>query len=156
EVVRDYLDAEGKPVTEVALGAEVTVRLRVRALGADARGNIAIVDLLPGGFETVMQLPATGDDDEDGDVAPPAATLALPGSAFVPEHIEPREDRVVLYGSVGRDAREFRYRIRATNAGRYAVPPIHAESMYERAIRAEGAAGAVLQVSAAAAEPAAP
>src|SRR5690606_642220 len=57
EVVRDYLDAEGKPVTGVALGAEVTVRLRVRALGADARGNVAIVDLLPGGFETVMQLP---------------------------------------------------------------------------------------------------
>jgi len=154
EVVREYLDADGKPVSEVALGAEVTVRLRVRALGADARGNIAIVDLLPGGFETVMQLPASG--DEDGDAQPPAATLALPGSSFVPEHVEPREDRVVLYGSVGRDAREFRYRIRATNAGRYTVPPIHAESMYERAIRAEGSPGTVLQVRAAAAEPAAP
>src|SRR5690606_3966283 len=105
EVVRDYLDADGKPVTGVALGEQVTVRLRVRALGADARGNAAVVDLLPGGFETVMQVSASG--GEEGESEAPAATLALPGSTFVPEHVEPREDRVLLYGRIGRDVREF-------------------------------------------------
>ncbi|NZA24758.1 alpha-2-macroglobulin family protein [Luteimonas sp. SJ-92] len=147
EVVRDYLDDEGRPVAEVPLGAEVTVRLRVRALDAERRGDIAIVDLLPGGFETVMQLPARASDDADAS-EPPAASLALPGSSFVPEHIEPREDRVLLYGTAHGEAREFRYRIRAGNVGRFAVPPIHAESMYERVIYAQGAAGAALNVTA--------
>ena len=55
EVLRDYLDDDGKPVTTLVLGQEVTVRLRVRALGAPARGTVAIVDLLPGGFEAVLQ-----------------------------------------------------------------------------------------------------
>ena len=153
EVIRDYLDAQGKLLTGIALGAEVTVRLRIRALGAKARGDIAIVDLLPGGFETVMQLPppassAPSDEEGDGEPEPPQATLALPGSTFVLEHIEPREDRVLLYGSVGAEVREFRYRIRAGNAGRYAVPQIHAESMYERAVYSQGAPGAKLTVRA--------
>lgn len=150
EVIRDHLDDKDQPVSEVALGAEVTVRLRVRALGAKARGNIAIVDLLPGGFETVMQLPPpVGDTQDGGAPEPPRATLALPGSSFVPEHLEPREDRVLLYGHVGTDVAEFRYRIRANNSGRFAVPPIHAEAMYERDVYAQGAAGPALTVRAA-------
>ncbi|MGH8032834.1 MAG: alpha-2-macroglobulin family protein, partial [Luteimonas sp.] len=175
EVIRDYLDDAGKPVTDVTLGAEVTVRLRVRALGAQSRGDIAIVDLLPGGFETVLQTPAqttepvTGDaapdrgseppdgngDGGDSGSEPPAATLALPGSTFVPIHIEPREDRVLLYGDIYRDVREFKYRLRAGNVGSFAVPPIRAESMYERSIYAQGASGAVLTVHAPTAMPAA-
>ncbi|WP_242108645.1 alpha-2-macroglobulin family protein [Luteimonas aquatica] len=166
EVVREYVDDAGKRLTDVPLGKEVTVRLRVRALGNRSYGNIAIVDLLPGGFETVMQTApaASGSSSEEGEEeceeecgeessedtgsGPPAATLALPESTFDAEHVEPREDRVLLYGAIGAEAREFRYRIRAGNAGRFAVPPIYAESMYERGVYAQGAAGTVLTVRA--------
>ncbi len=148
EVVREYLDAAGKPVTSVPVGGEVTVRLRVRALGERAYGNVAIVDLLPGGFETVMQTaPPTGDTGcEDCGGEPAASTLALPGSSFVPEHVEPREDRVLLYGNVGRGMQEFKYRIRAGNAGRFAVPPVYAEAMYERGVYAQGEGGQAIEV----------
>ncbi len=147
EVVREYLDAAGKPVTSVPIGSEITVRLRVRALGERSYSNVAIVDLLPGGFETVMQVPpAQGSSDAGAAAQPVAATLALPGSSFVPEHVEPREDRVLLYGNVGRGMQEFRYRIRAGNAGRFAVPPVYAEAMYERGVYAQGEGGATIEV----------
>ena len=154
ELVREYLDAAGKPVTSVAIGTEVTVRLRVRALGNRAYSDVAIVDLLPGGFETVMQTPAppanAGDADcedcDGGESQPVAATLALPGSSFVPEHVEPREDRVLLYGNVGSGMQEFKYRIRAGNAGKFVVPPVYAEAMYERGVYAQGAGGTTLEV----------
>lgn len=164
EVLRDYLGDDGKPVKTLKLGEEVTVRLRMRALGAPARGDVAIVDLLPGGFEPMLQLPvatvavarADADYDEEGDdgeasasAAPPVPTLALQRSSFVPQHIEQREDRIVLYGIVGAQVTEFRYRVRANNAGIFVVPPIHAESMYQRSVHAQGGPVGTLQVTAA-------
>lgn len=168
EIVRDYLDDAGKPLTDIPLGKEVTVRLRVRALGSRTYSNIAIVDLLPGGFETVMQTaPASDVPDESGEEyeegceeeceesssgtetpGPAPATLALPGSTFYPEHVEPREDRVLLYGIVTGEMKEFQYRIRPGNAGRFVVPPVYAESMYERGVYAQGATGNALTVQA--------
>jgi uncharacterized protein YfaS (alpha-2-macroglobulin family) len=148
ELVREYLDAAGKPVTQLPIGGEVTVRLRVRALGNRAYSDVAIVDLLPGGFEVVMQTPppANDTDCEDCGDEPVAPTLALPGTTFVPEHVEPREDRVLLYGNVGSGMQEFKYRIRAGNAGKFAVPPVYAEAMYERGVYAQGAGGTSVEV----------
>jgi uncharacterized protein YfaS (alpha-2-macroglobulin family) len=54
-----------------------------------------------------------------------------------------REDRVVLYGGLSKDLAEYRYRIRATNAGTFAVPPSFAESMYDRALRGRAASSRV-------------
>jgi uncharacterized protein YfaS (alpha-2-macroglobulin family) len=54
-----------------------------------------------------------------------------------------REDRVVLYGDLSKGLAEYRYRIRATNAGTFLVPPSYAESMYDRSLRARASAGRV-------------
>ena len=69
EVIRDYLGDDGKPVTTLNLGQEVTVRLRVRALDANERSDIAIVDLLPAGFEPVLQTPAPTADSAAADTS---------------------------------------------------------------------------------------
>jgi uncharacterized protein YfaS (alpha-2-macroglobulin family) len=45
-----------------------------------------------------------------------------------------REDRVILYGDAGRNVGTFLYRVRATNAGVYQVPPAFAEGMYKRTV----------------------
>ncbi|TPW19935.1 MAG: alpha-2-macroglobulin domain protein, partial [Elusimicrobia bacterium] len=63
EVQREYRDEAGKAVTEAALGAELEVRYRVRALGDKSVPHAAFVDLLPGGFEPVLDsLPRYGPD----------------------------------------------------------------------------------------------
>jgi hypothetical protein len=166
EVVRDYLDDKGNAVTRIEQGQEVTVRLRVRSLKSYSYGAVAIVDLLPGGFEVVMQPPpaepvATEGGDGDGDcedecgdyedevdesAGPPAPVLALPGSTLEVEHAEPREDRVVLYAYVGDRVQEFRYKVRANNVGAFTVAPVYGEAMYRPSVYTQGGPAGTLTV----------
>lgn len=145
EIVREYTDDAGKPVTTVHLGQTVNVHLSLRALGDRAVGDVAIVDILPGGFEIVH--PAASGPDPDSPAgtadaeAPPESVaggiaLAQPGSDLQTSYVEPREDRVLIYATANRDVQQFVYRIRATNEGRFIEPPAYAESMYDRALRA--------------------
>ena len=128
--------------------------------------------LLPGGFEVVLdktrgmsaqapaprQARARGEDEEEGDgegdgeteeqESAPAAgwvsSIGMSTSTWHPDFVDIREDRVVLFGSVGPSMQEFVYRIKATNKGTYAVPPAYAESMYDRAIRARTLPGVMV------------
>lgn len=143
EIVREFLDAKGKPVSRVAVGEEFLVRLRVRATTRERQPQIAIVDLLPGGVEPVLELQAPADSSVPGvdpamqrqRVLSAPLPIGLPDkSDWTPSHIDVREDRVILYGDAGRNAGTFVYRVRADNAGTYQVPPAFAEGMYNRAI----------------------
>lgn len=56
EIQREYLDDAMKPVTTVKNGDEIIVRMRARVVNSSlySLDNIALVDLLPGGFEVVI------------------------------------------------------------------------------------------------------
>jgi uncharacterized protein YfaS (alpha-2-macroglobulin family) len=60
-------------------------------------------------------------------------TTTLPG---IRDYIDVREDRVIFYGAIGTEARTFVYRLKPTNPGRFAVPPLYAEGMYDRSVQA--------------------
>jgi len=142
------------------------VHLRFRAIDRQFIHDAALVDLLPGGFEVVLE-PKTettrevysnrnnlseehgegeeGDGESEGEYTARGRTdtgsdwsspLGTSHSGWQPDYADVREDRVVIYGSVGSDAQEFVYRIRATNAGTFVVPPAFGESMYERDVQA--------------------
>jgi uncharacterized protein YfaS (alpha-2-macroglobulin family) len=146
EIVREFRNTEGKTITAATLGQEIDVHLKIRATEADSIGDIAIVDLLPGGFEPVLQPPPAPANDTSGDStanagnAPPAPTwrspIGLPGTSWNLTYADVRDDRVVIYGTANRSASEFVYRIRATNAGSFIVPPAYGESMYDRTVQA--------------------
>jgi uncharacterized protein YfaS (alpha-2-macroglobulin family) len=117
--------------------------VRVRATRRDRQPQIAIVDLLPGGVEAVLELQPAADSSTPG--VDPAQSrqrgvgASLPigvtgKSDWFPSHIDVRDDRLVLYGDVGKDAGTFTYRVRATNAGVFQTPPAFAEGMYNRTI----------------------
>ncbi|HEY8965419.1 MAG TPA: hypothetical protein VIM58_03180, partial [Candidatus Methylacidiphilales bacterium] len=108
EVQREYRDRSGRPLQGARLGEECQVVLRLRSIDGNFHENIAILDLLPGGFEVVGN--------------------TLPSGC---QSVDAREDRVVLYTAATTQVREFTYRIKATNQGRYQVPPVQAESMYQ-------------------------
>ena len=61
-----------------------------------------------------------------------------PDSVWRAEHVDAREDRVLLFGTIGPNVQEYTYRIKATNKGRYTIPPVFAESMYDRTVQARG------------------
>ncbi len=63
EITRDYTDEKGNAVTQVTLGQKINVHLKVRANSEEGQSNLAIVDLLPGGFEVVQQTPPEPESD---------------------------------------------------------------------------------------------
>jgi len=143
EIFREFLDAKGAPTTRVTVGEEFFVRLRVRATRRDRQPQIAIVDLLPGGVEPVIELQPTADSSTpDADPAlrrragaVGSLPVGVPGkSDWSPSHIDVRDDRLVLYGDATKDAGTFVYRVRATNAGVFQTPPAFAEGMYNRSV----------------------
>lgn len=121
EIVREYLDENDKPIAKVTNGNEVWVRVRGRTIkDIGTINNVAIVDLLPGGFEVVRESISRESSDAN--------------------YIDIREDRVVIYRSIYSANFEFKYKIKATNAGKYVVPPPFMESMYDRTLWAQGLA----------------
>jgi len=143
EVFREFLDAKGAPTTKVTVGEEFLVRLRIRATRGDRQRQIAIVDLLPGGVEPVIELqPSADSSTPDPDPAQRrqagsagSLPVGVPGrSDWSPSHIDVRDDRLVLYGDATKDAGTFVYRVRATNAGVFQTPPAFAEGMYNRSV----------------------
>jgi hypothetical protein len=121
EAFREYTDADGKPIGTVRIGSEVRVHVRIRAIDSHRPtiGNIAIVDMLPSGFELSYDRAESGTIGE--------------GSLRV-DFVEPREDRVLIFCTAESSVRDFTYTIRAVNKGRFAVPPVLAESMYDRKV----------------------
>lgn len=142
EVTRDYTDEQGKPVTQVAIGQKINVRLKIRANSNEGLSNLAIVDLLPGGFEVVQQTPPEPESEEDteenaaesdgGWLSP----LAASESTWSPDYSDIREDRVIIYGSATSEVQEFVYQIKATNTGSFTIPPAYGEAMYDREVQA--------------------
>jgi uncharacterized repeat protein (TIGR01451 family) len=124
EVSREYRDKDDHPTTTAQLGEELNVVLRVRGTGDREITNVAILDLLPGGFEVVPESIQTG-------------SCRLGGI----DYQDVREDRVLAFGTIGNDATEFTYRIKATNKGTFVIPPPQAEAMYHLKIRARGVSG---------------
>jgi uncharacterized protein YfaS (alpha-2-macroglobulin family) len=64
EVVSEYQDLDGKPLAipaQVKVGEEFLVQLRVRAMERNSVEQIALIALLPGGVEPVIQRAAVVD-----------------------------------------------------------------------------------------------
>ncbi len=128
ELIHSLEDGEGHEVTRAKLGAELTVRLRTRSLGVGTHlRNLAIVDLLPSGFEVVL---SRGSDAQGLD------RLVSAGATWRPNELDAREDRVIFYGDVDPDVRELKYRVKAVAKGTFVVPPAFASGMYAPELKA--------------------
>jgi len=162
EVFREYTDRSGKPVTQLTVGDEVQVHLRFRALGDTPIANVALMDLLPGGFEVVedrtpaeVQRGAPPAEEEGEGYEEGGEGFADEGTGWVADfgdcvgdwfldYAEIREDRVVLYATADRSAREFVYTVKVTAVGSFAIPPVYGEGMYDRKVRAWSQPGRIV------------
>jgi uncharacterized protein YfaS (alpha-2-macroglobulin family) len=126
EIYRELLDKYGAPVTRTHLGESVRVRLHVRSLQGEPVTNVAIIDLLPGGFEVV-------------------GSSLRPGVSSIrnTDYVDVREDRAIFFGTALPSAREIEYEIKSCNRGEFIVPPVFAESMYERNVKGRGLGGRI-------------
>jgi uncharacterized protein YfaS (alpha-2-macroglobulin family) len=153
EITRTYLNAKGEAVNKVTLGEEITVQLRVRGIDREWINDLAIQDLLPAGFEAVIQpLVAKTEDAQSSENSSEEESATnssvwkdrlLTGGNWTPQYADIREDRVVLYGSITNELAEYQYKIKAISAGVFNVPPIYAAAMYEPTLRAHSSAGKI-------------
>lgn len=126
EVSREFTDEKGNTLKTASVGTEVFVRVRIR--GRDNTiANVAIVDLFPGGFEPIFE---GGRPDE------PVGLPGLKPRLMKPDHVDIREERVVIFASAESSAHEYVYRLRAVSPGKFVVPPLFAEAMYNKSLRA--------------------
>ena len=124
EVYRELLDKNGKPVTRTKLGEPIHVRLHMRSVQNESVTNVAIIDLLPGGFEVV-------------------GSSLRPGVSSIPgvDYVDVREDRAVFFATASKSALEINYQIKSCNRGEFVVPPVFAGSMYDRNVKGQGVGG---------------
>ena len=118
EISREYLSADGGKLSEIKVGDTITVKISFRSLKGNL-SNIAMVDLSPAGLESDIQ---SIRDENTG--------------TWKADYVDIREDRVVIYGTVSQNVNTFTYKAKAVSSGKFVVPPMFAESMYNKEIRA--------------------
>jgi len=130
EVFREFDNEKGEAVTSSPIESKIDVKMSVRAMDSPV-SNVAIVDMIPAGFEIDISPEGLGSRTS-------GATAA---TTWTPDFVDVREDRVVFYGTVGTDAQTFSYRLKPTNRGTFTVPPLYAEGMYDRSVQARSLGG---------------
>ncbi|WP_373779168.1 alpha-2-macroglobulin [Glaesserella sp.] len=132
EIHRTYTDDAGKEISEVKLGETINVTVVIRA-PKGYQSDVVITDLFPAGFEAVWQ--KNGEEEDE---------VKLP--IWLPTHTDLREDRLLNYGGVGSDSSALTYKLKAVSVGEYRIPAVYAESMYNRAIKAQFVPQGVIKV----------
>ena len=132
QVTRRWARPSGEPIevgSPLAVGDLVVVTIEARTgKGRGEIPDIAVVDALPGGLEP-----------ENPRLVSSAGATVRGGD--VPESIEFLDDRIVIFDRLGEEVRTWRYALRATTPGVFAVPPLEASSMYDPSIGALTAGG---------------
>ncbi|MGE5208907.1 MAG: hypothetical protein ACM3KL_06185, partial [Alphaproteobacteria bacterium] len=126
EIYREILGKNNEAITRTNLGEPLHVRLHVRSLQRQPITNVAIIDLLPGGFEVMDSSVRTG-------------MSAIHGV----DYVDVREDRAIFFVTAPTDALEIDYQIKSCNRGQFIVPPVFAQSMYDRNVKARGIGGKI-------------
>jgi uncharacterized protein YfaS (alpha-2-macroglobulin family) len=126
EIYREIIGKNNEAVTSTHVGEQIHVRLHVRSLQREPITNVAIIDLLPGGFEVVDSSARTGASSING-----------------VDYVDVREDRAVFFVTAPTNALEIDYQIKSCNRGQFIVPPVFAQSMYDRNVKGRGVGGKI-------------
>jgi hypothetical protein len=83
--------------------------------------NVAIVDILPAGFEI-----------ENPRLESRAGIPWISEKGFKPDYMDIRDDRLIFFGKFPRQQeKRFYYALRAVTRGDFVLPPVAAEAMYD-------------------------
>jgi uncharacterized protein YfaS (alpha-2-macroglobulin family) len=136
EIEREVLDRDGHTVSssDVKQGDLIVLKTRIRSVSGPIQ-NVAVVSLLPSGLEvenprlqTTEQLPWVTD------------------AQFSLAYLDLRDDRILVFADLlpPNSWQTYYTLVRAVAPGSFRLPPVHAEAMYNPALRAEGERGTMV------------
>ena len=121
QIRREFFDRNGAPVNLASVRQNdlIIVKLTVNS-SVDKLENVAVTDLLPGGFE--LENPRLTE----------TTNYAFIKNPSTPEYMDIRDDRINLYTSFRHGGRQqvFYYMVRAVTQGEFDYAPVVAEAMY--------------------------
>lgn len=125
-ITRTYKTLAGEDVDlsqgTLKLGDLVFVEVELRNTSDAYTQNIAVVDRLPAGFE--IENPRLGRDTKP--------EWVKDEEQWVPDFMNMRDDRVEAFGSLGGKGKvKITYTLRAVTSGKFTIPPVEAEAMYD-------------------------
>lgn len=137
---RSYRNASGELIEltdgSLSLGDVVYAVVEVHNETAERMQNIAVVDRFPAGWEIENPRLSRGGG---------AIDWVDRNDLWTVDYMNLRDDRVELFGTLNaRKRRTFVYALRAVTAGRFTMPPVEAEAMYDPSRWAREAGGPVV------------
>jgi alpha-2-macroglobulin len=121
-VRRNYIDFRtGKEITNGSFSQGQLIVCKISLAGKDnSADNIAITDLIPSGFEIENTRLSSSPELQNYQ-----STLAV-------QYMDVRDDRLILFTNMqSNDSKTFYYMLRVVNKGRFTLPVIGAEAMYD-------------------------
>jgi uncharacterized protein YfaS (alpha-2-macroglobulin family) len=133
KVTRTYYDCRTKSIisgNRFYQGQMIACRITLQGYNIQA-DNIAVTDLLPAGFEIEN---------------PRLANTQLQDwkSTLNVKYMDIRDDRLILFTNVENNIRDYYYFIRVVNQGKFQLPVISAEAMYQPEIKSITGRGMVV------------
>ncbi|MGB7062284.1 MAG: alpha-2-macroglobulin family protein, partial [Candidatus Zixiibacteriota bacterium] len=122
KVNRSYMDRWGHPTdyNNITQGDVVVAKITMTAT-ADNLDNVIITDMLPAGLE--IENPRLGARN---------VIKWIGNKSIVPDYVDIRDDRLNIYLNLRKaQTVEFYYTLRAVTAGRFVLPPVKGEAMYD-------------------------
>jgi uncharacterized protein YfaS (alpha-2-macroglobulin family) len=129
-MTRTYFDDAGERIDprDINQGAAVFCRLALASSKGTVK-NVVVSDLVPAGLEIENpRLMGSAHLDWIERVDPRAARLDL-------DYLDVRDDRLLLFTTAESGQRIYYYGLRAVTAGRFVLPPVRAEAMYDPDVR---------------------
>ena len=126
EIYREFLGKNNEAVTSTHICESIHVRLHIRSLQREPITNVAIIDILPGGFEVIDSSAHTGASPMNG-----------------VDYADVREDRAIFFVTAPTNTLQIDYQIKSCNRGQFVVPPVFAQSMYDRNVKGRGLGGKI-------------
>ncbi len=142
-VRREYFDTEGEPVDPLALVQGQTIVCRLLLTSEKGRiEDVVLSDLVPAGLE--IENPRLS---RDGGYDWVDKQRNNHFGTLTPDHLEVRDDRLLLFTSVGTKVLSFYYTLRAVTAGEFVLPQVRAEAMYDPEVMSVRGGGEIRIVS---------
>lgn len=138
-VSRTYKDLSGTIIDpskgELKLGDLVFAEIEVGNTSGAYIQNIALVDRLPAGFE--VENPRLGRATK--------ADWIKDEELWTPDFMNMRDDHLEAFGSIaGKTTRKIIYTLRVVTSGKFTIPPIEAEAMYDPTLWARQKGGTAI------------